>query len=684
MVEKTLADKLAKLAVTQIKAGISDPKRKTRLENNKKNSDAYDNIVPKAPEGEFSFAIPVYSGFEDTLVSKLNDPIKINFDKQEEADLKKAKKVNGAYEYYSAPARGAHRIKDIHGKKHAARGGIAIFEKHAEQRTIGGKQVFVDVFRNVKAENFYCQPKKGWNLEDHRFNGELEITKTKTELDRGVTAGNYSGEQVKKLGEMYGDQSKNALPNQITTAGNSKNPFARMEETDEGNYAGEPVYSLVGHNMEYEGKRYYLLLDWPTGLWVRCEDFDELYEKPADSELPFWNYCAWHTHPSVETFWTKSPGDDVRPIHENVRVTINLAMLNLKKRTKPKRAADPAFFPDIKEISDSVTEVVEMNAIPGRSVGEGVYEFKTEDNTAIIVNLVGFINGFLGEKTGITPGAEGAAKDTTATVYVGNIEQVANRMSLYSEFYRHCWATIGLLFFLGLRQHMTPGIMARILGLNGYEWQELLDEDVHPIRDYDIRVSGGTQDSENSQIKLKAKNESLDSVNTLFPGILNPLKASEEKLRVGGWDDEDIKALLDRDAFGTQALLSEAAQAIEDILNGLEPKVNRKANEAFVLKIIDYADDCEEDNNNYEKLYAYAYLHLDVVAKNAARKAIMLASMAGSIPGSPMGGGAPAAPGAPTMPPGAAPASNPLLAANAATIPAAPAQPNVPGVPGRY
>jgi len=673
MYSKEIADKKALLAVKQIQVAVKDPKRLTRLKNTAKNALAYENDTTPAPAGEFSFPGLVYSGFEDTLVSKLNDPIRIIFAKQEEADLKKAKKVTGAAEFYSQPVRGAWEMKDIMGKKAAARGGFAIFEKHSEQREINGKDVFVDVLRNVKAEDFYCQRGKGWDLETHDFLGEFNITRTKSELENGVKAGLYDAGQVDQLIAAYGKDSGHKF-NEFLLNSSGKDPMRYLDASDADNQTGEPTYSLVGHLMQSEGERSYLLLDYRSGIWVRAENLEEILEKPADAVVPLWNYKAWHTHPEADNFWTKAPGDDVRPVHEMVKVLVNLSMLNLKKRIKAKRAIDPNFFPDAREIADSVTEVVEANSIPGRSMGEGVYEFKTDDNTSIMVNLVNFVNNFLGEKTGITPGAQGAARESTATVYVGNIEQVANRMNLYSKFYQHCWAQIGLLFFLGLKKSMTEEMYVRVMGTNGYEWDELKEADVNPMRDYDIRIQGGAEDAQNTAVTKKAKSEALEAVAAKFPQVVNPREYAEQRLRAGDWDDEEIKLILDTDVYGSREILAEAAQAIQDICAGAEPKINRKANEAFVMKIIDYADDTEDlEPNKQELLYAYASLHMDVVAKNAARRAIMMASMAGQIPGAPVGA-LPQQPAAPqtAFPSGVNPQQNPGLAANAATLPPAP------------
>lgn len=703
MVDKTTADSLAKIAVKQIRAGVNDPKRKKRLEAIAMYEKAYamENKDPDSP-GEFSFVAPVIPGFIDTLTSKLNDPVKISFGKREEADLLKAKKTTALWELDSSPAAGKWRIKDIHGKKFAGLSGLAIFFVSAEgDRKYPKKYPYRSIFEWVDYKHFYCEPKKGNDLEEHRFNGRLNVWRTESELKKGAESGIYDKEQVEKLIASQGGKEQNEVEHLYSA---DKERYQSLGIEDESNYLGEKVFCLVNHYMENEGTRYYVFIDYYSGTWIRVEKLEDMYSKPDMHPKVLWPHVSWATHPDPRCFWSKAPADDVWVVHEGIRIILNLAFQNLKQRTKKKRAIDPSIFPDPSEIEDAITQTIEVNSLKGvQAIGNGVYEFQTEDNTRIVVNLVSFLSSFWGQQTGITPSAQGAADEKQATIYVGNIEQVASRMGLYSEFYKQCWAEIGLRYVIGIKDHLTEGQFVKMLGATGLEWAEMTVDDAHPIRDYDIIITGGESDMEASTLKKREKRESLILAIKEFKQFLNPLKASAELLRSGNWDEEDIKAFQDLDVYGDEELLSKAAQAIQDIIEGKDPKKVRSATEAFVMKIIDFADDnFEEDDarqksakknpsaiseEQYQRLYSYAYIHLPLVARNMAKRAMMIDSMRsgnfgeereglfvpgrGGMPGQENGMGMGAG-----LPSGVAPAVPPVPA-----TPGAPAAPVVPAPP---
>jgi len=625
MLEKILADKLAGIAVKQIKAGMEySKKRKKRI---RKYETLYiNNNDPKALPGRFDVSMPIIGGFVDTLRSKLNDPMTLIFEKTDEADYSKAMKVTAMFNRDSSPQRGKWRIKDLRGKYLAAFSGVAIFNIFSES-----DPKYKNTFRNVIHHNFYCQPKKGPDLEEHKYLGEINVWRSKSTLKKGSLSGKYDAQQVNQLFSQTSDPNFK-LNDEIII--NDRDHYRALGLDDSQNYTGDQEFCMVNHFMEHEGERYYLFIDYNTGTWIRAELLEDLpFGKPEDSDVVLWPFSSWHTHEDPSEFWSKSPCDDVYPVSEVMRAIINLALENLRKRTRTKRAVDPSIFPDINEIEDDATEVIETKAlIENKNIGQGVYEFKTEDNTNITVNLVNWMNSFLGEKTGITPGSQGNAAEDKATIYVGNIQQVADRMGLTSDYYRQCWSEVGLRWLLGLIENLTEGYFVKILGLQGYEWKEITKSEVKPMRDFDIRIVSSNDDSELNASKNKRKFEALQSAILGFKDKMNPEWALEQTLRAGGWEDEEIKAAQDTDVYGGRKILAEAATAIEMILVGKkDPKVNRRANDAFVMKIIDFADD-ESDSlskDQYERLYAYAYLHLDIVARNTARRILLLRRMAG-------------------------------------------------------
>jgi hypothetical protein len=85
---------------------------------------------------------------------------------------------------------------------------------------------------------------------------------------------------------------------------------------------------------------------------------------------------------------------------------------------------------------------------------------------------------------------------------------------------------------------------------------------------------------------------------------------------------------------GNRDLLTEAAQAIEDIISGKQVKLNRGANTAFVQKVMDYAYDNDVKQDVFNNLIAYAEAHLPIAAENMARKAVQMRAQQGLPPSS--------------------------------------------------
>lgn len=639
MIKKTLADKLAKIAVKQIRAGMGyKEKRMKKIATMEAQYiiDAADanKLIP----GRYDIRLPIVGGFIDTLRAFWKQQVNIRFEKTDEADYTAANLVSAKWRQDSSPQRGKWRLKDMRGNFLAAFSGVKIFDIHAES-----DPQYRSILRNVNHHYFYCQPKKGPDLEEHMYLGEVNFWKTKHSLRKGAKSGLYDADQVNELISNTKDE-QHQMNQEIFAKENEKLKALGLDDKE--NYFGEDIFCMTRHFMEYHGKRYYLFLDYNTGTWIRAELLEDMIEEwPDELNQPLWPYVASHTHEDPFEFWNKAPADDIYPISETMRAVASLALENLRKRTRTKRAVDASLFPDISEIEDDVTEVVETNTVlEGKSVGQGVYEFKTEDNTQIIVNLTNWMNSMLGEHTGITPGAKGGAQEDKATIYVGNMQRVATRMSLQNDYWKQGYVDLGVRYQMELIDKLTEGQYVKYLGAKGYQWEELTKDKIRPVRDFDLSIIADDDDSEMGIQKNKQKLDSLLLAAKFKP--LNPDFVSENILRIGGWEDEDIKSAQDTDLYGDRKLLSEAAIAIEKICNGEEPKLNRRANEAFIMKIIEFADDNEEnldkEGNAFERLYAYAYMHLETVAKNAARRAMILTSSNPAInPLAGLGGQAP-------------------------------------------
>jgi hypothetical protein len=120
--------------------------------------------------------------------------------------------------------------------------------------------------------------------------------------------------------------------------------------------------------------------------------------------------------------------------------------------------------------------------------------------------------------------------------------------------------------------------------------------------------------------------------------LINPKFRAESILRAGGYDTEQVRVAMDTEYYGNQDILAEAAEAIAQIVDGKTPDKNRKANSAFIQKILNYATDNQAlPQQTFDILIRYAQLHIPVAVENATREMALKMQMMGpmGMPGIP-------------------------------------------------
>lgn len=615
MLNQELADKLAGIAQKQIDAALKF--RQARMEQIKQNEDLYANkYVPPVIPGLFNIPIPIMGGFVDTLVSELNQPININFDKQEIADVKKAKRVTAAWQYDSSPTRGAWRIKDLRAKRLAAFSGRAIFNIFSES-----DPEYRNYFYNVHHYNFYSEPKGGGDLNNHRFCGEMNIFKSKWDLENN---GSYDQGQVKKLLAATADDQykRNAdIHQNILNSYRAMGLPAQLVD-----YVGETMLSLSQHEMRYEGKTYYLLLDPITGLWVRADELKNVIGTKRQPDL--FTYTSYATHDDPNNFLSKAPADDVRPIAIALQEVLNQGVNQLMQRMRGKRLVAAGLVNDLLALEDFTTRFVEATPQPGKQIGQDVFEFQTPDNTSIVVNLTQFLNGFLGEKTGITPATQGNAKEDKVGIYVGNVQQVSRRMSLYSDFVVQAYTELGLRYALGLN-NLRGAMAIKMIGSHGYESDDVTRSDADT--DFDIRITGGADDEQMNAQKRAKKEGAIARVlaSPILVAQYNPKWLAEQNLEIADYDAAEIRKAMDLDTYSDNDLIAEADQAIQEMLKGKTVKDNRRANTAFVQYLYDFLADEDVDFDKWTLINDYMQRHIPIALQNMIRKARLQRSLQG-------------------------------------------------------
>lgn len=642
------------IAIAQLETSIKF--KQPRMAEIRKNEDVYFGKERPALKNRFNvpFDTVIMQGAIDTVLSKSDDSPKLGYDSDQEEYKRSSMKITAAFERESGDDRGRWASKDRLSKRMAYLSGRAIFEKYTES-----DPKFKDVLKVEDYFNFQCEPGGGPQLEDHGFLGTINNFFGKEQLKKGAESGLYDSGEVETL--INSDNAELRKQTEDEFQNTQKRFMALGLDLSAHNYVGQSMFNLVKWEMEFEGERYYLLFDPKTKACVRFVLLKEI--SPSNR----WTWVSWATHEDM-VFWSRAYADTYRVCGEIYRVLVNGMLENIQKRNWGQRAYDPAVFTDSAKLLYSPDGLVKANLKPGMtSVAQGIFELQTPDTSGITLNAIEWLNAFLGQSTGITPGAQGNSDQTKVGIYYGDMQQVADRFGFLNKQYVQAWIDLGILFDWGLYAAAPEDYMVKVIGLNGVGWEELTKDDVEP--DFTVKVVSTNAEAAETALKSKLKDNALTRI-TSNPALMtqvNPRWLVEEVLRAGSYDDEAIRVGMDTQTDGSREVLLKAAESIRRIVDGEWPlQLCYAATTGFMQKIIDFANEHHGDFSLdiFHKLNIYAAAHKDIVIENMTRRArTIIAQRSTAVPGK-----GPVAPG-----PGPLPATPSPMGASMALPSAAPA-----------
>ena len=608
---KSEKDQIAAQVCAEYLAGLQF--KQPRVDQWHLNEDQYFGKVKKALKGRFNVPLPIMSGFVDTLLSKVDEPPAIKFMEAREARHRAVKKVQAKYEQDSTSEDNDWETKDIDGKKLAIFSGRAIYSAAGES-----DPKFKFNLRNVDHYDFYTDPMGGGDLENHKFCGEDNLFKNRWQLLEGAKSGLYDREAVFQV--LNGTAAETLADNDNLYLNKSNRFMALGMDNRTYNYAGQGLYKFIEAGTTWKGKRYYVLLNYETKIAIRCVPLEEMFK----SKL--WWFTSWATHRDAYNFWSKAPADDVRPIAEVIRVLANQELDNRQKRNAGQRAYDPEVFPNPAQLEYRPDGLVAVKSGTAKihEIKRGIYSFETPELTGTI-NLVNWLDGMLGQKTGVTPDSQGKSEEDKVGIYYGNMQQVADRLGLLNKFYKKNWVAIGRRYLWALSEHLIEPEAVKLIGENGVEWENVVKADVDP--NTGIKIEGKDAEAQADAMKAEKQAAALDRI------IGDPeLKAQvskkwliEQVLLNGDYNDETVRVAMDVQNEGNREVLAKAAEAIEEIIQGKTPKLVRNATTAFMQKIVDFAMDNTDGNLIlFRRLMRYANAHRRIVVENMTRKAMQI------------------------------------------------------------
>lgn len=571
--------------------------------------DMYNFKLKPALQGRLNvpFDGVVLAGFVDTLVAQVNKPPLIEFLDPKGSNLKGARKITSAWERDKGKMR--LKMKDRSMKKQAAIAGRSVAKYYAES-----DPKYCPYLQIVDYLDFHCEPNGGGHLDDHYFHWQENIFRSKEDIISGGESNWYSKEQVNKLIANYDspDFKRNA-----DTYANKTSRYATLGlDMEANNYIGGTLFNLVEGDTYYKGKKYHVILDRNTFIWLRCVP---LIEDFGSDLTPFISFAS--PQEDAFNFWNRGPADQIKPIAEAIRLNLNEVLNNNRKRNWDMKAVDMNMFPDIRKLDWRQDGVIAANVPLNASIQQGIYRFETPELTGAL-NLNAYLNNMAGEKLGISSQTMGDAREDKVGIYQGNQIQISKRMKLISDSYEEMYEDLGTRYDWGLWDHASEDEMVRLISTDGVGWEKITKEDKDP--EYVVMVNTSETDKVQNDQVMRVQLEALISVekNPNQMSLINQKSFLEEKFHLVGMNDDKINKLLNTKSDSTDELLSEAKKAIEQILEGKKPKMNWSATTGYLQYISDWILNNSDDITPEKKAQLEKYFedHIMVATKNAEQK----------------------------------------------------------------
>lgn len=633
---KITIEKIASQAINEI--SYARTYKQGKVSNWQKNEDLYYSKKIKPAESRASVSLGRMQEFVHTLLSKIDNPLIFKFVKRKNAQLKRVEMLNALRE--SDANNDNWDIKDIVGKKQAIIYGRAIYTYYAD--SINGE--YKSHLEPIDVYDFLIDPSCGGiDIEEAKYMGNYGVCLTKKDLKDGLKSKNFLRYAVDELlnGSGNADESSQEETNKKTRM-YGQNTVGNKEIGDPNKYK---FWRWITTYQE-DGERYYLLID-NSGRCIRCEKLVDMFPPTKDfpnGAFPFWTWAAF---PDLTEFWTPSYCDYAREIFMAQDVSINQMLDNAEAINKPQKVVDVTAIENLAELKYRRDGIIKTKG--GVDVNKAIQFIQTPSiNTPIqVFNILEMIQE---KASGVTSGAKGVSdEDGKVGIYEGNQAAAADRFGLLNKSYSFGYKRFAKLYELGVRENLIKRQAIDIIGPNGIEQVKVKRSDIFRKNDdFSVLV-----EASNAETMASIQDRTLKSnflAQNAMNEIVNKKKSFEISAKNVGFTEDEIDQLLDVSVYGNSEIMSECDRDIEGIIEGEEVKPNRKANNAYKQKMVNYLADHQEDMTmeQFSTMAMYIDSLEEIIYKNEARalqteKLNMLRANAGN----PMPGGTPAGDQAP-------------------------------------
>lgn len=607
---KELADELTRIATRQL--SLSNKFKEPLVTKWKTYQDLKAGNVKKKLRVQFNVALPVFQGMLDTLAADFDEPIELKYKQKHPADYFKMQRIQAAWDLektkYTKEARWDFKarvdksLNILHGR--------SILKEYAFS-----DPKYTNVLDNTDPLYFHCQPQGGGLLENHLFAGEEAILRSESALKSSSV---YDKAQVK---ELIAAASSEEYLSEATEWDRQKLQRFQVLGLDpsNNNYVGEKTFNLVEWVLTHKGKRWYLLFDPWTSIWVRCEKLRDIYSKDL------FPWVSWATHEDNMVFWTPSYADVIYPVADSIVTLFNQELTNREKRNMGARAYDKDMWPDVAKLDEAqyrADALVPFDSKNGsRKVSDGLYRFDTPELQGTI-ELLGWTMQNLQKETGISDISQGVAMNAAKKVNVAYMEQagVAKRLGYKSQSYTEAWGEIGVRYVQGLKDHMSKDMYIEILGDMGIEPDVLSREDLDLKGEMGVEVISSTSQKAETQKKKQARIEAIKLL-AQDQNVNSEWKTAAILSDIGDYPESEIKMALDTKNYAAKESVAKAHICIQELLAGGEPEMNYAADAVFLKVIFDYSMDHRNKlgKERFKKFALYIAKHTKLAQDNAQR-----------------------------------------------------------------
>lgn len=547
--------------------------------------------------------------FVHTLLSKIDNPLTFKFTKRKPSQLQRVARLN-ALKAIDA-INDDWDIKDIAGKKQAIIYGRAIYTYFAD--SIDG--VYKPHLENVDVYDFLIDPSAGGiDIERAMYMGNYGVVKTREELKEGVKQGYYYRTETNRLIEGASnatDWNQEEVNKQYRTR--DQNIWNAQKEI-----SGSDKFKFWNWVTTYGGKRYYALVEGSTG---ECIELCLLTDKFESNLFPYWTWAAFV---DLTEFWTPSYCDYIREVLMAQQVSINQMLDNAEQINKPQRAVSVGMIENLAELKYRKDGLIKVK---GEFDINKAYQTIITPSINTPIQVFNILESIWRSVSGVTAGDAGNAENNSGTkvgIYEGNQANSADKYGLLNKSYAFGYKKMSKLYEWGVRENLNKKVCIDIIGPEGIEQEEVSRRDIFRKDDeFGVMIESSNAELALSNVDRKNKLQFL-SQNGINP-IQNAKKAYELQAQIAGFNQEEIRELMDTSEFANSELMAEADKDIESILDGKKIKPNSGATTAYKQRLVDYLTNYMDDMSFTQKDNMVSYIDsLDqIIIRNMSRMAMV-------------------------------------------------------------